>query len=118
MKTNKINLEVLKKAIEMAGGASNFALKVGVSYNTVLNWKNGRNSIPPMMCMNIEKITEGKIRREELLRFPWDNFSLEEKKEEKLKSEIAKNLLAAGVDIDTIAKTTGISKEELENIKS
>jgi predicted transposase/invertase (TIGR01784 family) len=39
------------------------------------------------------------------------------KSEEKTKKEIAKNLLLANVDIEIIIKTTGLSKEEIENLK-
>ena len=40
---------------------------------------------------------------------------IEGKKEEKI--EIAKNMLAENIDIETITKVTGLTKEEIEELK-
>lgn len=71
----KCNLEAIKKAIEIAGGANNLALKIGVSYQTILTWKNARSSISIGNCAKIEKATEGKIKKEDILPdYPWEDF--------------------------------------------
>jgi len=41
----------------------------------------------------------------------------EKRGETKAKIEIAKNLLNAGIDIETISKTTGLSIEEIHKLK-
>ena len=42
-------------------------------------------------------------------------YAMAEREEEKI--EIAENLLERNVDIDIIAESTGLSKEEVENLK-
>ena len=69
----KYNVEAIKKAIQIAGGATQLAHKLGVSYQTVLTWKNARSSVSPTNCVKIEKVTEGAVSRREILpEFPWD----------------------------------------------
>jgi DNA-binding transcriptional regulator YdaS (Cro superfamily) len=71
----KCDTDALKKAIEIAGGANSLSLKIGVSYQTVLNWKNGRSNIHPLNCIKIEKATEGQIKRKDILpNYPWEDF--------------------------------------------
>jgi DNA-binding transcriptional regulator YdaS (Cro superfamily) len=75
MNISKSNQDAIKKAIEIAGGATNLAKKLGVTYHTILTWKNGRTSISPINCINIEKETDGKVKREDILpTYPWDSF--------------------------------------------
>ena len=67
--------EAIKKAIEAAGGAKDLAAKVGVSYKTVLDWKNGRVKLSPINCVKMEKLTNGEVKREEILPdYPWDDL--------------------------------------------
>jgi DNA-binding transcriptional regulator YdaS (Cro superfamily) len=69
------NKEFILKAIEIAGGANQLAKKVGVSYKTVLDWKNGRTGITIVNCIKIEKATEGKVSRKDILpNYPWDDL--------------------------------------------
>ena len=68
----KCDTEALKKAIQIAGGANALSSKVGVSYQTVLNWKNGRNSMNPFNCIKIEEAVNGEVTRKEILpNYPW-----------------------------------------------
>ena len=71
----KCNIEALKKAIEEVGSMQNLANKVGVSYQTILNWKSSRSSISPHNCVKIEEATLGKISRKNILpEFPWEEL--------------------------------------------
>lgn len=71
----KCNLEALQKAIKEAGSMKDLAKKVGVSYQTVLNWTSERSSISLHNCIRIEEATEGKITRKEILPdYPWDSL--------------------------------------------
>lgn len=71
----KCNVEAIKNAIEVAGGANNLALKIGVSYQTILTWKNARSSISIGNCAKIEKAMEGKVKKEDILPdYPWEDF--------------------------------------------
>jgi len=73
MESYKQNVEAILKAIEIAGGAKELAKKVGVSYQTILSWKNERIVPSSLNCIKIEKATEGKVTRKEILpNFPWD----------------------------------------------
>ena len=67
--------EAIKKAIEAAGGAKDLAAKVGVSYKTVLDWKNGRTGISISNCIKIEKAVDGKVTRKDILAdYPWESL--------------------------------------------
>lgn len=71
----KCNIKALKRAIEEVGSMQNLANKVGVSYQTILNWKSSRSSISPHNCVKIEEATSGKVSRKNILpEFPWDEL--------------------------------------------
>ena len=71
----KPNLEILKKAIEIAGGLTQLSIKANVSYQTVLDWKHGRRVPTPTNCQKIEKATNRAIKAEEILPdYPWDEL--------------------------------------------
>lgn len=74
MKT-QTNLQAIHRAIELTGGLTNFSLKVNISYQTALNWKHGRRIPSPLYCSKIEEITEGKVKKEEILPdYPWEKL--------------------------------------------
>lgn len=71
----KSNVEAIKKAIEIAGGANKLAAKIGVSYQTILTWKNARSSLSLANCLKIEKATEGKVKAEDILPdYDWNSI--------------------------------------------
>ena len=73
----KSNIEALKKAIEEAGGMQELAKKIGVSYQTILNWKSERSSISPVNCVRIEEATHGKVSRKEILPgYSWEEMKV------------------------------------------
>lgn len=74
-KDSLYNVDSIAKAIEIIGGGERLARKIETSYQTVLNWKNGF-SVPSIVnCVKIEKATEGKIKREDILPdYPWDEL--------------------------------------------
>lgn len=79
-KLRKSNVIEIKKAIELAGGARELAVKLGVSYQSVLDWKNERSNINFLNCIKIEKLTEGKIKARDILPdYPWDDITSIEK---------------------------------------
>ena len=68
----KCDLKALERAIQEAGSMQNLASKVGVSYQTILNWKSTRSSISPQNCVRIEEATAGKVTRKDILPdYPW-----------------------------------------------
>lgn len=70
------NVEAVKKAIELMGGASTLSRSLAVAYQTVLNWRNGYASPSPLNCVKIEKAVNGGVKREEILPdYPWDEMS-------------------------------------------
>ena len=74
-KDNKYNVLSIEKAIEIVGGAEKLARKIEVSYQTVLNWKNGFAVPNPLNCAKIEKITDGAVKREDILPdYPWNEL--------------------------------------------
>lgn len=63
----------VQEAIKITGGAKQLASKVGVSYKTVLDWKNGRTGISLPNCLKIEQATEGKIKAKDIAPpRPWE----------------------------------------------
>jgi DNA-binding transcriptional regulator YdaS (Cro superfamily) len=63
----------IQEAIKITGGAKQFAYKVGVSYKTVLDWKNGRTGISPLNCIKIEQATGGAIKAKDIAPLrPWE----------------------------------------------
>lgn len=75
VKNNKCNLECIQKAIEVVGGASALAKKIDVTYQTVIFWKNGKYMPNALNCSKIEKATEGKVKRQDILPdYPWDDL--------------------------------------------
>ncbi len=74
----KGNPEAVKKASELVGGRQNLAIKVGVSYKTLLDWTSGRSGMTVINAIKIEKITEGQITKKDLLPdFPWEDLEQE-----------------------------------------
>lgn len=107
--------EAIRKCVEVAGGATELSRKVGVAYKTIMDWKSGRTGISITNCLKIEKAVEGKVTRQEILPdYPWDETKIDDNKE----LEIAKNLLKMGMTKEDISKATGLSIEEIKNIKS
>lgn len=67
--------EAIQKAIDAAGGAKELAAKIGVSYKSVLDWKNGRTGITIPNCIKIEKATDCQVTRKDILPdYPWDEL--------------------------------------------
>ena len=73
MQKEEYNSELIVRAIEIAGGVQPLARKVGVSYQTILNWRKQRFFPSHINCMRIEKATEGNIKARDILpNDPWD----------------------------------------------
>ena len=74
-KDSLYNVASIAKAIEIIGGGERLARKIETSYQTVLNWKNGF-SVPSIInCVKLEKATDGKVKREDILPdYPWDEL--------------------------------------------
>lgn len=74
-KIDKYNVLSIEKAIEVIGGSEKLARKLEVSYQTVLNWKNGFTVPNALNCVRIEKITDGVVKREDILPdYPWNEL--------------------------------------------
>lgn len=59
--------QALKKAANISGNFSCLAVLLGVTPQTIRDWKIGRRPIPAKRAMAIEQITHGKVLREELV---------------------------------------------------
>ena len=72
MLKHRANLDLIKRAIELAGGMTPLSKKADISYQSILDWKSGRKNPSAINCMKIEKATNGEVRAEEILPdFPW-----------------------------------------------
>lgn len=56
----------IKIAIELVGGVKNLARLIGASHQAVYAWAGGSKLISAEYCPNIEKVTAGKVRCEDL----------------------------------------------------
>ena len=74
-KEGQYNVLSIVKAIEVIGGAEKLARKLETSYQTVLNWKNGFSVPSVLNCSKIEKATNGKVNRKDILPdYTWDDL--------------------------------------------
>jgi|GEM_PF-1846890 len=74
-KSDGYNILSIEKAIEVIGGAEKLARKLEVSYQTVLNWKHGFTAPNSLNCVRIEKVTDGIVKREDILsNYPWNEL--------------------------------------------
>ena len=74
-KAERYNVEAVKKAIDVVGSASKLARDVDVTYQTVIFWKNGKVVPNPLNCAKIERITNGIVKREDILpNYPWEEL--------------------------------------------
>ena len=70
-----MNKEKVIEAILEVGGVKELAALLGVSYKTVLDWKNGRTGIAVTNALRIEKATEGKVKAKDILpNYPWEEL--------------------------------------------
>lgn len=68
----KFNNDAFLKAVESGGGFTKVAKDIGVSYQTMLNWKNGRNSMSPENCEKLVKVTNYVVTKEQIMpNYPW-----------------------------------------------
>jgi DNA-binding transcriptional regulator YdaS (Cro superfamily) len=75
MNTKKHSKEAILRAIEILGGANNLAVEIGISYQTILNWKNLRAVPSNINCIKIERATNGKVTRKDILPgYPWEEL--------------------------------------------
>lgn len=73
MSKNSANLELIEKAIKLAGSMTALSNKIHVSYQTILEWKKGRKAPSALNCQKIEKATNGEVKAEEILPdYPWE----------------------------------------------
>lgn len=59
------------------GSLSKLALALNMTYGSIFKWAHGQAIPSPLSCMKIEKVTKGKIRKEDVRpNFDWENFEL------------------------------------------
>ena len=63
-------MNALSRAIEAVGGVSRLAGLVGVSPSAPSMWR-ARGSVPPQHCAEIERVTSGLVKRQDLRPNDW-----------------------------------------------
>lgn len=61
-----MNIEIIKLAIEGAGGTANVARELKCSTQAVYFWQTGKRTLPAEHCPALERMNEGRIRCEQL----------------------------------------------------
>jgi DNA-binding transcriptional regulator YdaS (Cro superfamily) len=75
MSKTKANIEAIRKAVQICGGNMKMSTKYGISYASIVHWKNGRIAPNPVSCLKIETATGGAVTRRDILPdYPWDEF--------------------------------------------
>ena len=67
-------LAALQRAVDHFGGnVTQFAIAVGASASAINFWLRGqgKGQLKPALCEAIERATNGAIRKQELLTYPW-----------------------------------------------
>ena len=64
-------MQPISKAIEHVGGASKLSSLLGVSVQAVCFWRDGKRSIPIDKIVDIERFTDGVVRRWDLRPDDW-----------------------------------------------
>lgn len=74
-KSNLYNIEALRKAVEIVGSQSKLARMLDLNTNSVYGWMRGQSVPSPINCIAIEKVTEGKIKRDDILPdYDWEKL--------------------------------------------
>lgn len=63
---NECTNEALSRAVEMMGGTCALARLMDIVPSSVSHWVRGRHLMTPQRAIQIEEITKGKVKREEL----------------------------------------------------
>lgn len=64
-------MQPIPKAIAHVGGASKLASQLGVSVQAVCFWRDGKRSIPIDKICDVERVTDGAVRRWDLRPDDW-----------------------------------------------
>ena len=64
-------MDAIKAAAEEVGGQTALAAAIGVRQPTVSEWARGERPVPIERCVDIERATEGKVRRWDLRPNDW-----------------------------------------------
>jgi len=68
--------EALKIAVDIFGTEKNLAGQLGVRPPTVNQWLSGVRPVPPKRAIQIEAITHGSSKKEDLCpNFPWEGIT-------------------------------------------
>ncbi len=67
----------IQTAADLAGGLGALARALGVSYQATKFWLDDARTIEPARCVQIERITEGAVRRWDLRPHDWGAIWLE-----------------------------------------
>lgn len=67
-------MKPLDKAIEVAQGVSKLADQIGVRQSVVSNWRARGTLIEPLMCVRIERATNGEVTRRQLRPVDWQEI--------------------------------------------
>ena len=62
----KTDLNALHEAVLISGGAHEMASKLGISPQSIYQWLHGTRPVPAERCPQIERLTNGAVRCEQL----------------------------------------------------
>ena len=67
--------QAVAKAAEILGGQAEMARRIGVKPPTISQWIAGSRPVPAVRALDIESLTGGAVRRNELSpTFPWEKI--------------------------------------------
>ena len=63
---NAMSLKALRKAISLFDNEKHFCEAINISYQQLWNWINREGQVPVYYCKVIERVTHGKVTKEDL----------------------------------------------------
>ncbi len=74
-KSHLYNVEAIKQAVSIFGSQSKLARLLDLNNNSVYGWVRGQSVPSPINCIAIERITQGKIKRGDILPdYDWEKL--------------------------------------------
>lgn len=75
MENAQAAINAITKASKIMGSRYKLAKALNMPHQTLYRWAHGQAIPSPISCLKIEKVTNGQVKKEEILPdYPWDDL--------------------------------------------